>query len=68
MNGSIVPSMNMNSNVLTKRGNTAPMQVDNSIHIEIGDISVTEVDNAAQIAKAIKNQLPNALLQELNRK
>lgn len=68
MNGSIVPSMNMNSNVLTKRGNTTPMQVDNSIHIEIGDISVTEVDNAAQIAKAIKNQLPNALLQELNRK
>ena len=44
------------------------MQVDNSIHIEVGDIHVTEVDNVGEIAKAITNKLPNALLQELNKR
>ena len=41
---------------------------DKSISVTIGDIHVTEVDNAKQLATAITNNLPTALLQELTRK
>lgn len=57
-----------NTNVLNTKGNVAPMKVDNSVHIDIGDIHVTEVNNANEFAKAITNHLPNALLQELNKR
>lgn len=68
MSYSISPTNNMGNNVLSTKQNVTPMKVDSSIHIDIGDIHITEVDNVTEVAKAIKNQLPNALLQELNRK
>lgn len=69
MSYSISPANNlMGNNVLSTKRNVTPMKVDSSIHIDIGDIHITEVDNVTEVAKAIKNQLPNALLQELNRK
>ncbi len=46
-------------------GNT---EITNSFTVTIGDINVSEVNDASALAKAITNKLPNALLQELNRK
>ncbi len=54
--------------IVTPKNNNQSTIVDNSFNITIGDIHVTEVDNASQFAKVITNELPNALLQELNRK
>ena len=68
INGNITTQNSIPSTTISTKGNVSPMKVDNSINITIGDIQVTEVDNASQIAKAITNKLPNALLQELNRK
>ena len=56
------------SHVISSQKDVKPMKVDNSISINIGDIHLTEVDNVSQFAQAIVNKLPNALLQELNRK
>lgn len=54
--------------IVTPKNNNQSTKVDNSFNVTIGDIHVTEVDNVSQFAKAITNELPNALLQELNRK
>ncbi|MBP5470794.1 MAG: hypothetical protein J6Z11_16310, partial [Candidatus Riflebacteria bacterium] len=56
-----------NLNVPGYKGVT-PSNTDKSITVTIGDIHVTEVDNAKQLATAITNNLPTALLQELTRK
>lgn len=59
------PSVNNTSSANSK---VSKPDISNSINITIGDINVSEVDNATELAKAITNKLPNALLQELNRK
>lgn len=68
VNNTVSNAFTPSAPVINGRNKNQPMKVDNSIHVTVGDIHVTEVDNASQIAKAITNQLPNALLQELNRK
>lgn len=68
LNGNISNIASPTNAVVSSRNKSQAMKIDNSISVNIGDIHVTEVDNAGQLAKAIKNQLPNALLQELNRK
>ena len=57
-----------NTPKISTSGNVQPVNIDKSVNITVGDIHVTEVDNAGQLAKAITNQLPNAILQEINRK
>lgn len=59
---------NINNSVLSRPKATSTLDGMKNISISIGDINVTEVDNAAEIARAIKNKLPNALLQELKKK
>ena len=62
-------SMNNMSNVIASKNNYAKSTETSgqTIDITIGDIHITEVDNATEIAKAIKNKLPNAILQELKK-
>ena len=66
-NATIAPLANMNSNILKQRSNVKTNSNGKSVVVTIGDIHITEVDNANQLARVIKNNLPNALLQELNK-
>lgn len=66
--GIMSTSISSNSMLSTNKNLGTKPDISNSINITIGDIHVTEVDNATDLAKAITNKLPNALLQELNRK
>ena len=68
MTSANLQTTNPSNAVVTSKRNVQATKVDNSITITVGDIHVTEVDNGEQVAKAITNRLPNALLQELNRK
>ena len=67
-NGIDTSVANLNKSLITKTNFRKANDTAKNIVITVGDINVTEVDNATQIAKAIKNKLPNALLQELNKK
>lgn len=60
-----IPTISSTSKSLSS---TSKPDISNTINITVGDIHVTEVDNATELAKAITNKLPNALFQELNRK
>lgn len=53
-------------NGVVDRANGAAVTA-NSVSLTIGDIHVHEVDNADDLAKQIKNNLPNSLLQALGR-
>lgn len=68
INGQFSSPIRNSSHVISSQKDVKPMKVDNSVSINIGDIHLTEVDNVSQFAQAIVNKLPNALLQELNRK
>ena len=69
INSGFNTSVNNSNNVLTSKANTNKnAESGKTINITVGDVHVTEVDNATQIAKAITNELPNALLQELNKR
>ena len=58
----------LNSNYVSSKSSVKKTDMTPSVNITIGDINVSEVENATDLAKAITNQLPNALLQELKRK
>ena len=66
--GAFTPNSVGTSSVATNKTFGGTTEVNNSVNITIGDIHVTEVENASDLAKVITNKLPNALLQELNRK
>ena len=68
INGQFSSPIRNSSHVISSQKDVKPMKIDNSVSINIGDIHLTEVDNVSQFAQAIVNKLPNALLQELNRK
>ena len=57
--GELIKSVTSFATNTTNNGNTT---------ISFGDINLSEVDNASQLAQVIINQLPNALLQALYKK
>lgn len=73
-----VDALNLNTNALNQRHEDFMRQVQNISNsvvnrqqtdtINIGDIHVTGVQDATGLARAIKTQLPNALLQEMRKR
>ena len=73
-----VDALNLNTNALNQRHEDFMRHVQNISNsvvnrqqtdtINIGDIHVTGVQDATGLARAIKTQLPNALLQEMHRR
>ena len=68
LNSNVTNNYSPTKALVTPKNNNQLNKVDNSINVTIGDIHVTEVDDASQFARVITNELPNALLQELRRK
>ena len=66
--GVMQTSLPSNTSISKNLSAMSKPDISNSINITIGDIHVTEVEDATELAKAITNKLPNALIQELNRK
>ena len=48
--------------------NAVPQNTNKTVSFNIGDIVVNGANNSSDLAKAIVNELPNALLQELFKK
>lgn len=73
-----VDALNLNTNALNQRHEDFMRQVQNISNsvvnrqqtdtINIGDIHVTGIQDATGLARAIKTQLPNALLQEMRKR